>query len=148
MIHFASYAALWLVLLAPLLGWRWVAHMRGGGLEDAPGFGRRYANAVVAGALAVATLAFARHLLTARPLVEGVDFYYYLCVARDLADGVGTSETRHFSQGKAKRTGKRSPPHNVLARLLSIKYPHLGLTADEMKKLAAQAAKIALKQTR
>ena len=58
--------------------------------------GRRLANAVLVGALAVAAFATARQLLAARPLVEGIDFYYYLCVARDLADGVDTSPTRHF----------------------------------------------------
>lgn len=61
-----------------------------------------------------------------------------------IGPGTGTSEQRHFADGKAKRTGKRSPPHAVLARLLSIKYPHLGLRPEEMKQLAAQAAKIAL----
>ncbi len=66
------------------------------GLGDLSRFARRGADAVLVGALAVATYATARHLLTARPLIEGVDFYYYLCVARDLADGVATSETRHF----------------------------------------------------
>jgi hypothetical protein len=60
------------------------------------GEGRGWANAVLAVALAAAALATARHLIAARPRVEGIDFYYYLCVARDLADGVATSETRHF----------------------------------------------------
>lgn len=58
--------------------------------------GRRLANAVLIGALAVAALSSARQLIAARPRVEGIDLYYYLCVARDLADGVATSETRHF----------------------------------------------------
>jgi hypothetical protein len=58
--------------------------------------GRRWANAVLVVALAAAAIATARHLIAARPRVEGIDFYYYLCVARDLADGVATSETRHF----------------------------------------------------
>src|SRR5262245_6907047 len=53
-------------------------------------------DALVAGALALATFTAARQLLAARPLIEGVDLYYYLCVARDLADGVETSPMRHF----------------------------------------------------
>jgi hypothetical protein len=53
-------------------------------------------DALVACALALATLTAVRQLLAARPLIEGVDLYYYLCVARDLADGVETSAMRHF----------------------------------------------------
>jgi hypothetical protein len=53
-------------------------------------------DALVAGALALATFVAARRLLAARPLIEGVDLFYYLCVARDLADGVQTSAVRHF----------------------------------------------------
>jgi hypothetical protein len=58
--------------------------------------GRGWANAVLVVALAAAAIATSRHLIAARPRVEGIDFYYYLCVARDLADGVATSQTRHF----------------------------------------------------
>lgn len=46
----------------------------------------------------------------------------------------------------ATKSSKPSPSHATLARYLSVKFRHMGLTADEMKKLAAQAAKIALKQ--
>jgi len=54
-----------------------------------------------------------------------------------------------FADWKAapKRKG-RSPAHNVLARYISIKFPHLGLPPAEMKQLAAQAMKVALKQGR
>ena len=93
---FASYAILCLALLAPLLAWQSAARLLSRGGEAAPRIGRRYADAVMAGALAVATLAISSQLLAVRPLIEGVDFYYYLCVARDLADGAPTSQTRHF----------------------------------------------------
>ena len=53
-------------------------------------------DALVAGALALATFTAVRQLLAARPLIEGVDLFYYLCVARDLADGVELSAMRHF----------------------------------------------------
>ena len=53
-------------------------------------------DALVPGALALTTFMAARQLLALRPLIEGVDFYYYLCVARDLADGVEQSAMRHF----------------------------------------------------
>src|SRR5262245_42960460 len=53
-------------------------------------------DALVAALLALATFTAARQLLAAHPLIEGVDFYYYLCVARDLADGVEQSVMRHF----------------------------------------------------
>jgi hypothetical protein len=53
-------------------------------------------DAVLWVALAVATFAAALQLIVARPRVEGVDFYYYLCVARDLADGIPTRPIRHF----------------------------------------------------
>ena len=54
-----------------------------------------------------------------------------------------------FADWKAapKRAG-RSPPHNVLARYLSIKFKHLGLAPDERKRLAEMAMKVALKQGR
>src|SRR5262245_49603128 len=53
-------------------------------------------DALVAALLALATFTAARQLLAAHPLIEGVDFYYYLRVARDLADGVEQSVMRHF----------------------------------------------------
>ena len=65
-----------------------------------------------------------------------------------IGPGTGTSEQRHFADGKAKRTGRRSPPHAVLARYLSIHRKHLGLTPDERKKLAALAVKAALRIAR
>jgi hypothetical protein len=63
-----------------------------------------------------------------------------------IGPGTGTSEQRVMAAGRARKTGKRSPPHNVLARFLERKFHHLGLTPDERKRLAAQAAKIALQQ--
>ncbi len=54
-----------------------------------------------------------------------------------------------FADWKASPKTKRpSPAHNVLARYISVKFKHLGLSPDEQKRLAAQAVKIALKQKR
>lgn len=67
-----------------------------------------------------------------------------------IGPGTGTSaQVAPPSKGKARavKTGARSPAHNILARYLSVKFPHLGLTRDEQKKLAAMAVKVALKQT-
>jgi hypothetical protein len=66
-----------------------------------------------------------------------------------IGPGTGTSESvAPPAKGRARavRTGKRSPSHAVLARYLSRKFPHLGLTADERARLAKQAMRIALKQ--
>lgn len=65
-----------------------------------------------------------------------------------IGPGTGTSEQRHFADGRAKHTGRRSPPHNVLARYLSVLRPHLGLTPDECKRLAAAMAKVLVRQGR
>lgn len=65
-----------------------------------------------------------------------------------IGPGTGTSEQRHMSEGRAKHTGRRSPPHNVLARYLSVMRPHLGLTPDERKRLAALIAKAIVRQGR
>lgn len=66
-----------------------------------------------------------------------------------IGPGTGTSaQVAPPSKGKkrAVKTGRRSPPHNVLARYISRKYPHLGLTPDERKRLAAKAVQVAMKQ--
>jgi hypothetical protein len=55
-----------------------------------------------------------------------------------IGPGSGTSEQRDFQDGVAKHTGRRSPPHNVLAEYLSVKFKHLGLTPEEQKRLAAK----------
>ena len=54
-----------------------------------------------------------------------------------------------FADWKAapKKAG-RSPSHNQLARYLSVKRPHLGLTADEMKRIAAAVRAILVRQAR
>lgn len=48
----------------------------------------------------------------------------------------------------APKSTRRSPSHNDLARYLSVLRPHMGLTADERKKLAAEVAKILIKPAR
>lgn len=68
-----------------------------------------------------------------------------------IGPGTGTSEKRAPpTKGKARavKTGKRSPPHNVLGAILQRTRPHVGLTADEMKKIADEVRKILVKQGR
>jgi hypothetical protein len=90
--------------------------------------------------------------------------------------GPGTGTSRHmplpppyvFSQSKtpqeraeafadwkaAPKAQKRSPPHNVLGRILEkgngkiAPRPHLGLTPEERKRIAADIAKFAIRQGR
>jgi hypothetical protein len=85
-----------------------------------------------------------------------------------IGPGTGTSPTRHlpppyvfdpkktpeeraeaFADWKAapKKPG-RSPPHNQLARYLSVKRPHLGLSAEERQRLAQQMVRVLVKQGR
>lgn len=54
-----------------------------------------------------------------------------------------------FADWKAStKSPRRSPSHNDLARYLSVLRPHMGLTADERKKLANEVRKILIKQPR
>jgi hypothetical protein len=75
----------------------------------------------------------------------------------DIADDVRRDADRKFARsqvGGARKTGQRSPPHNVLGAYLHHgtprmpARPHLGLTPDEGKRLAARMVKLLLKQGR
>lgn len=48
-----------------------------------------YRNCVMAGGLGVGIYAAVEYVITVRPLIEGYDFYFYICYARDLAQGAG-----------------------------------------------------------
>lgn len=63
-----------------------------------------------------------------------------------IGPGTGTSEQRSFGEGRARHTGQRSPPHNVLGRYLNQRRPHLGLTPDERKRLATSMVKALVRQ--
>ncbi len=54
-----------------------------------PRWMRWYRTALIVSAIAWAATASARYLAAALPYIEGVDFFFYLCVARDFLHGAG-----------------------------------------------------------
>lgn len=72
--------------------------------------------------------------------------------ARDImvliGPGTGTSPKVDLGGGRARQTGKRSPPHNILGTYLEYgtpkmpARPHLGITPEERKRVSGLLAKL------
>jgi hypothetical protein len=88
-------AALALLLFVAALPF--VPLLRGGAARPMPGWMRWYGRALTVLAIAWVAVAAFRYLALARPRMEGVDFYYFACIARDFLQGTANASLPHYA---------------------------------------------------
>lgn len=89
-----SLPALGLLLFAVALPF--VPLLRADAARPMPGWMRWYGQAVTVLAITWVAVAAYRYLAVARPLMEGVDFYYFACIARDFLHGKANAALAHY----------------------------------------------------